>query len=1078
MAGTIFTSEILGDPKFISDSFIETEYGDRISIPQMMYFIVISITTVGYGDFAPRTTIARILNSFFIVVGVASIYYIQFQFAELWRRSREGSGTYKDRQGSGHVVVVLCVRDSASQLSNVVAGFLSEILHPSHLGENSGWPNVVLFSPVPWESAQDDMQAKTFDDFLFDRGLTAAARQKCTFIVGKLTAFEDLERAQVGTSTMTFLVPDMDTQSPDQDDGQNIFAAVTLRNVYPDLRLRVMLLRPESKELAVQAGIESSRCISSRELKACLLAQNIRCHGLVPMVISMLKSADDEDEEYFLRHADHRRLQIGPMESVRGTTASRNPSQRASEFLEGIGHLDTASPPISPRSEKGNAWAERYSAGSEVMHARSSVDTFVGTKSRSKSNKETTRSSTTLDDMRSSLKNSEVRWCKDKGVYESCDPWMFAYFDGLQRSVYGFELAEEYAGTTFGELVANVFSSTGAITIGVFEKGKLQICPQKTYKKPLDAGQLCFAVARDEAALAPCRLRGRGPGEWRNTLFKMRDHALKRVRLEGVHAAAVALLGPQLRHELQHSSRRGSKTRGQNSKDRAPHIEEGDEEDGSSATDDSEDCSKEDADEGASSPPSSVLTPRAGCGLTPHRTSLGRRESNAMHFMQLVRSDSLKTGRETLEKVKQLRETIEEDDELVVLIVCQGQVWQQVRTFVTALRAPYLPSHPAIVVLAPTKAPAGLFEDCGDRVYAVEGNCLKVRTLIASGIVEAQAIVVMGGDSPSTLSHFHEPLFKDYKVMLCAQEIECWCGISDREVFATYELHESRSVKHLPRLMNKPALELDELILENDQVSSHQSIKSSLMEMGATAGGQRDVNSLLMVMGGEDAENVAANSSSNQRDANDESILFHPRFAAGQVFTPELWGTMLGRMFYMPATIEILEALLMPSRRGQAAYPWQIRVPRAFVNKTFQHLVVAMAKGEWMKHYAHELGLDKEEPTPNSTPRTPSRIEKRMGPAVPLAIYRARGDFGPEAATSALGFQLPSGGLAHGTGGHNYSILAPPTTTVLRAEDWILVLGSKMFGHEARSLGLLRGSIPVSMHEGAEAPSSSLASPR
>merc|ERR1719240_1372906 len=66
-----------------------------------------------------------------------------------------------------------------------------------------------------------------------------------------------------------------------------------------------------------------------------------------------------------------------------------------------------------------------------------------------------------------------------------------------------------------------------------------------------------------------------------------------------------------------------------------------------------------------------------------------------------------------------------------------------------------------------------------------------------------------------------------------------------------------------------------------------------------------------------------------------ESILFNSRFAAGQVFTPELWGSMLGRMFYMPAIIELVEALVMPNRRGQTAFPWQFLVPPGYVGKTF-----------------------------------------------------------------------------------------------------------------------------------------------
>merc|ERR1719387_1304513 len=69
-----------------------------------------------------------------------------------------------------------------------------------------------------------------------------------------------------------------------------------------------------------------------------------------------------------------------------------------------------------------------------------------------------------------------------------------------------------------------------------------------------------------------------------------------------------------------------------------------------------------------------------------------------------------------------------------------------------------------------------------------------------------------------------------------------------------------------------------------------------------------------------------------------ESILFNSRFAAGQVFTPELWGMMVGRMYYMPATIELLEALIMPGERSQQAFPWQVRIPSSLHGRKYEEL--------------------------------------------------------------------------------------------------------------------------------------------
>jgi hypothetical protein len=78
MAGTIFTSEVLGEMPFfdygIADRYIISPGGDRISPTQMCYFIVAAITTVGYGDFAPRTVFGRLFTAVFIVAGFLYLF--------------------------------------------------------------------------------------------------------------------------------------------------------------------------------------------------------------------------------------------------------------------------------------------------------------------------------------------------------------------------------------------------------------------------------------------------------------------------------------------------------------------------------------------------------------------------------------------------------------------------------------------------------------------------------------------------------------------------------------------------------------------------------------------------------------------------------------------------------------------------------------------------------------------------------------------------------------------------------------------------------------------------------------------
>merc|ERR1711971_1355462 len=69
------------------------------------------------------------------------------------------------------------------------------------------------------------------------------------------------------------------------------------------------------------------------------------------------------------------------------------------------------------------------------------------------------------------------------------------------------------------------------------------------------------------------------------------------------------------------------------------------------------------------------------------------------------------------------------------------------------------------------------------------------------------------------------------------------------------------------------------------------------------------------------------------------NLLFQQRFADGQVFTDDVFGTMLARVFRFPAMIEFAEALTMPNIRRQPVFVWQVHCPPEFLARTFGELV-------------------------------------------------------------------------------------------------------------------------------------------
>merc|ERR1712061_802239 len=59
-----------------------------------------------------------------------------------------------------------------------------------------------------------------------------------------------------------------------------------------------------------------------------------------------------------------------------------------------------------------------------------------------------------------------------------------------------------------------------------------------------------------------------------------------------------------------------------------------------------------------------------------------------------------------------------------------------------------------------------------------------------------------------------------------------------------------------------------------------------------------------------------------------EALRTNTRFACGQAFTLNFIGGMLGREYYVPCTMEILQTLVICN--GQSSLPWLVPVPKQF----------------------------------------------------------------------------------------------------------------------------------------------------
>ena len=99
-----------------------TKMGE-ISFIQMFYWIITTIATVGYGDFAPKNNISQLTVAVFIIAGVTFFSVQTGEIVKLTEEMSAGRGVYEGK--TRHIIVV---GSGVGSFGIVLQNFLAEIL--------------------------------------------------------------------------------------------------------------------------------------------------------------------------------------------------------------------------------------------------------------------------------------------------------------------------------------------------------------------------------------------------------------------------------------------------------------------------------------------------------------------------------------------------------------------------------------------------------------------------------------------------------------------------------------------------------------------------------------------------------------------------------------------------------------------------------------------------------------------------------------------------------------------------------------------------------------------------------------
>ena len=255
---------------------IDTRHLVGLTFFDCLYFIVITLCTIGFGDIAPITTVGRCVVMSAVLVELLLIPQQTNKLVELLaRRSEWVRSSFAPIPQHQHILVVGNVNgggagggggggggagaSASSASSGNISAFFREFFDEDH-GSAASRYAVVLSKGQPTREIQ-----MLLGHPAYGHGLT--------YLDGSVMVERDLERAAAGQARAAFVLCDKFAEHPDLEDSRTILAALSVkRQVFGsharDIPVFVQLIRPENMNLFNTTMASQRHYVASRLKRA------------------------------------------------------------------------------------------------------------------------------------------------------------------------------------------------------------------------------------------------------------------------------------------------------------------------------------------------------------------------------------------------------------------------------------------------------------------------------------------------------------------------------------------------------------------------------------------------------------------------------------------------------------------------------------------------------------------------------------------------------------------------------------------------------------------------------------------
>ncbi|XP_038641559.1 calcium-activated potassium channel subunit alpha-1-like isoform X2 [Scyliorhinus canicula] len=269
-AGFIHTIENSGDP------WLKTPNEQTLTYWQCVYLLMVTMSTVGYGDLTARTTVGQVFMVFFIILGLALFASHVPEIIEIIGSHRKYAGKYK--RFTGKTYVILCGHITLNSLHDFLKDFTCKEREE------------ISTEIIVMENINPGLELQA----LFKRHMT-----EMEFFQGSVMNPSDLDRIRPDIADACLILADKNCLNPEAEDSTNIMRAIAVKQYCPEIRVIAQVLQYHSKAYLQNLPSwdmkkrDSVICLS--ELKMGFIAQNCIVPGFSTLLANLFVKKSKEE---------------------------------------------------------------------------------------------------------------------------------------------------------------------------------------------------------------------------------------------------------------------------------------------------------------------------------------------------------------------------------------------------------------------------------------------------------------------------------------------------------------------------------------------------------------------------------------------------------------------------------------------------------------------------------------------------------------------------------------------------------------------------------------------------------------